>query len=616
MKDFVYKNRDIICVILSTILAIVAVILEHFYPINKYGLLAIFVVSYVICGHKPIFKAINNIFHLEFFDENFLMTIASIGAFVIGKPLEAVSVMVLYNIGELFQKNAIKRSKNSINEVVNLRSDFAEKLEGDIYTKTAVEDVKVGDIIRIKAGEKIPLDGKIISGSTTINMSILTGESLPQDKTVGDNVLSGSINIGGIIDVEVTKLVEDSTASKIIELIENASASKSKSENFVSKFAKIYTPIVIVLAFVVGIIPPLFDKMWSVWIYRAMSFLVISCPCSVVISVPLAYFCAIGTSAKNGILIKGGGYLDKLREIDTFVFDKTGTLTKGNFVVKNVEIYGDKEEFYSLISTMESVSNHPIAKVIATKYSNYVDKNSIDNIEEKAGNGLVGLCNNDKIIVGKYDFLIENNVILEKANEVGSVVYLAKNTTCLGYIVVVDELKNGANNVINKLNSNGKNTIMLTGDNKETAQLIQQQINIKSAYSNLLPQDKLEIVDKLIEDKNKVCYVGDGINDAPVLSRADVSIAMGNGSDIAVEFGDIVLLNGDINKLDYLNKVASKTNRIVLENIIFSILIKIVVMILSTLGITSMWLAIFSDVGVMMLCVLNSIRLLVNKQNK
>ena len=614
MKKKIIKNIDLIYIILSIATVIIALLLEKFSNANYYVILSIYILSYIICGQKTINRTINNIFHLQFFDENSLMTVASIGAFIIGKPLEAVGVMILYNIGLLFQKTAIKKSKNSIKEVVKLRSNYADKLVDNNYIRTPVEGIVIGDIIRVRVGEKIPLDGIIVEGTTTVDLSMLTGESLPQDKDIKDNVYSGSINLSGIIYIKVTKLVEDSTASKIIELIENSNNKKSKSELFVNKFAKYYTPIVIILAFIIAIIPPLVDEQWLVWVYRAMSFLVISCPCSIVISVPLAYFVAIGNSAKNGILIKGGAYLDKLNTIDTFVFDKTGTLTKGNFNIKEVEILDNHEEFYTLIASLESNSTHPIAKIIANKYNNYIKEDLFDSVEEKIGNGLVGICNNHNIIVGKHEFVEFYNVKLPIVKDIGSVIYLAKDTTCLGYIIVEDELKEGAKEFINDLNNN-KNTIMLTGDNKDIAEDIRQKTGIKNAYSNLLPEDKLNIVDKMIANKNIVCYLGDGINDAPVISRADVSIAMGNGSDIAVENADIILLNGDISKLKYLLKISKKTRRIVFENIEFSLIVKIIVMILSGLGITSMWLSVFSDVGVMILCIINSLRLIINKKD-
>ena len=616
MKKFLLKNSTLIEIIISSILTVIAVVLDKLTNVDYWVILLIIGISYVICGHKAIIKAITKTIHLDFFDENFLMSIASIGAFIINKPFEAVSVMILYNVGELFQKNAIKKSKNSIKEFANLQPNFAQKLMGGKYVKTPVEDVQIGDIIRVIAGEKIPLDSVIIEGSTSLDMSSITGESMPVDKKVGDNIPSGCINTSSVIYLKVTKLLEDSTATKIIELIENASVNKSKSENFIKKFAKIYTPVVVVLALIIGIIPPIFDGLWDTWIYRSLSFLVISCPCSIVISVPLAYFSTIGSLAKQGVLIKGGGYLDKLNTVDTFVFDKTGTLTTGKFAVEKVNNLANNNEFYTLFATMESYSNHPIANLIADKYASFIDKNLFNNATEIPGKGIIGYSGNNKIIVGKLDLLKENGVKIMDNDANNSVVYLAKNQEYLGNIIVADKLKDGGKQTISTLNKTEKNTLMLTGDNEIIANKVQKEVGVTEFYANLLPEDKLNIVEELLLKKHRVCYVGDGINDAPVLSRADVSIAMSTGSDIAIEYADIVLLNGDISKIILLQSYAKKTNRIVLENIILSISIKILVMILSTLGITSMWLAIFSDVGMLVLCVLNSIRLLRNKNVK
>ena len=606
---FLRKNIDLICVIVSGILLLSAVLLEHFYPINTYGLLSIYIVSFVVVGYKPLLKAVNNIFHGEIFDENFLMSIASIGAFIIGKPLEAVAVMLLYMVGEIFQRYAVKKTRKSIKSVVSLKANFADKQIGDEFIKTPVDDILVGDIIRIKAGDKVALDGVIVDGSTSLNMQALTGESLPVDKQVGDEVLSGSINNSGVILVRVTKLVNDSTATKIIELIQNAGISKSKTEGFVTKFAKYYTPVVTLLAVAFMIIPPLIDGNWKEWVYRALSFLVISCPCAIVISVPLSYFGAVGSSAKKGVLIKGGGYLEKLKTVDTFIFDKTGTLTKGNFEVVKVNAYDDEEKFLEILASVESYSNHPIAKAILEKFS---DKNTniVSNVYEKPGRGLSAEYDGKQVLVGKQEYLIENNIDVDKAFDIGSVVYVSVDKECIGYVVIQDEIKEHTVDAIHYLRSIGKFTVMLTGDNLDTAQFIKNKTGIDQVYANLLPQDKLDIVDKLIKDGKKVCYVGDGINDAPVLKRADVSIAMGNGSDIAIESADIVLMQNNLSKIKDLVHTTNKTRRIILENVVGTLLIKFIVLILSALGITTMWLAIFSDVGVMILAVLNAIRLL------
>ena len=609
--SFLRKNSSLITIILSAVLLVIGMILQYFLSAEYYVFLSYFTVIFVICGHKPIINAIKTIFRGELLDENFLMTIAGIGALAIGKYSEAVAVMLFYNIGEFFEHKALNKSRKQVLEASNIREEFANKIDGENIVKVQSKNLKVGDIIIVKAGEKIAVDGVVLEGVSTVDLSIISGESLPKDINVGDNVASGSINLSGVIKIKVTKIESESTAAKIVELIEDASISKSKSEKFISKFAKIYTPIVVIIALIIAVIPPIFDGLWSSWVYRALSLLVISCPCAIVISVPLAFFGAVGSASKGGILIKGGGYLEKLNKVDTFVFDKTGTLTKGNFAVNKIEYFIDKEEFLHIIASIESYSNHPLSNAITTKYNKYIQKNLLNSVEEIAGKGIIAKYNNSDIIVGKYEFLIEKGVKFDKINEIGSIVYLAKDKDLIGYIVLKDELKESSKNLIKYLKKQGKNTVILTGDSKDVAIEIKEELGVDRVEYNLLPKDKLAIVDGLITSGKKVCFVGDGINDAPVLKRADVSIAMGkSGSDIAVDSADIILLNDDLKNVESLIKLSNKTINIVLQNIIIPLLIKLIVIILSALGITSMWLAIFSEVGVLVLAIANSIRLL------
>lgn len=574
-----------------------------------------FFVAYIIVGCDIILTAIKNIIKGEVFDENFLMSLATIGAFSIKEYPEAVMVMVLYQIGEYFQDKAVEKSKKSISDLMDIRPDYANvEINGEIVKKSP-EEINIGETIIVKAGEKIPLDGVITDGSAIIDTSALTGESVPQNLSVGNSAISGCINTNGLIKIKVDKIYSQSTVSKILELVEHASSKKAKAENFITKFARIYTPAVVILAVLLAIIPPIiFNGIFSIWFSRALTFLVISCPCAIVISVPLGFFAGIGGASCQGILIKGSAYLEGLSKPYAVVFDKTGTLTKGKFqVVKIVPQSGiGEDELLKLTAYAESYSNHPIATSIKEKYSNQIIQSEITNVEEIAGNGVNANISGNTIIVGNEKLMNKFGIDYIPVNETGTIIYIAQNFTYLGFIVISDTIKDYAKETISSLNKNKIKTVMLTGDNSKTAKTVATKLGIAEVYSQLLPKDKVEKLEEIItqKDKNKtVIFVGDGINDAPVLTRADIGIAMGGiGADAAIEAADVVIMDDKLPKIQAGITIAKRTMTIVKQNIIFAIGIKILFLICGAYGFVSMWGAVFADVGVTLLAVLNSLR--------
>lgn len=600
-------------IVLAILLFITAMLFTHS-TILKCTVLGM---AYLIAGYDILIKALKNIIKGKVFDENFLMGIATLGAIGIKEYPEAVMVMVLYQIGEYLQDKAVEKSQNSITELMDIRPDYANIEKNGDLTKISPYEVKIGDTIIVKTGEKIPLDGIIIDGTATLDTSALTGESRPREVKIGDEAISGCINTNGLLKIRVTKEYGQSTVSKILDLVENASSKKTKTENFITKFAKIYTPVVVLAALFLAILPPLiFGSNFSVWINRALTFLVISCPCALVISVPLGFFAGIGGASKCGILVKGSSYLELLSKPETIVFDKTGTLTQGCFKVVKIAQQEDttKEELLELTAYAESYSNHPIALSIKKAYDKNIDKNKISEISEIAGNGVRAEINGCSILVGNENLLKNHNISYQKANETGTIVYTAKNSKFLGHIVISDELKEDAQKAIMELKKLKLQTIMLTGDTEESGLTVAKELNIDKAYTQLLPIDKVDKIEDIIEQKTKnksVIFVGDGINDAPVLTRADVGIAMGGlGSDAAIEAADVVIMDDKPTKVATAIKIAKQTLTIVKENIAFALGIKVLFLILGAFGFVTMWGAVFADVGVTLIAVLNSLRAL------
>lgn len=600
-------------IVLAILLFITAMLFTHS-TILKCTVLGM---AYLIAGYDIIFKALKNIIKGQVFDENFLMGVATLGAIGIKEYPEAVMVMVLYQIGEYLQDKAVEKSQNSITELMDIRPDYANIEKNGDLTKISPYEVNIEDTIIVKTGEKIPLDGIIIDGTATLDTSALTGESMPREVKIGDEAISGCINTNGLLKIRVTKEYGQSTVSKILDLVENASSKKTKTENFITKFAKIYTPVVVLAALFLAILPPLiFGSNFSVWINRALTFLVISCPCALVISVPLGFFAGIGGASKCGILVKGSSYLELLSKPETIVFDKTGTLTQGCFKVVKIVQQEDttKEELLELTAYAESYSNHPIALSIKKAYDKNIDKNKISEISEIAGNGVRAEINGCSILVGNENLLKNHNISYQKANETGTIVYTAKNSKFLGYIVISDELKEDAQKAIIELKKLKLQTVMLTGDTEESGLAVAKELNIDKAYTQLLPIDKVDKIEDIIEQKTKnksVIFVGDGINDAPVLTRADVGIAMGGlGSDAAIEAADVVIMDDKPTKVATAIKIAKQTLMIVKENIAFALGIKVLFLILGAFGFVTMWGAVFADVGVTLIAVLNSLRAL------
>ena len=578
----------------------------------------IYIVAYLVVGLDIIKKAIRNITRGKVFDENFLMSVATIGAFGIGEFPEAVAVMLFYQIGELFQSYAVDKSRKSIASLMDIRPDFANLEKAGKLEKVSPEEVKIGDTIVVKPGEKVPLDGILIEGNSTLDTKALTGESLPREIEKGDEILSGTININGVIKIKVTKEYGESTVSKILDLVENASSKKSKSENFISKFAKYYTPIVVIIALVLAVLPPLIiqDASFSDWLYRALSFLVVSCPCALVISIPLSFFGGIGGASKLGILVKGSNYLEQLANTEIFVFDKTGTLTEGVFEVQKIKpINITEEELLEITAYAENYSNHPISVSLKKAYNKKIDEKKIKKTEEISGRGIVAQIEEKEVLVGNEKLMNEKQIKFKKSNSIGTILYVAINGEYVGYILISDKIKKDSAETIKKLKKNHiKETVMLTGDKKIVGETVAKDLGIDTVFTELLPDGKVEKVEKLLKsksEKGKLAFVGDGINDSPVLAMADIGIAMGGlGADSAIEAADIVLMTDEPSKIVTAISLAKKTMRIVKENIIFAIAVKVIVLILSAIGISTMWEAVFADVGVSIIAILNALRVL------
>lgn len=578
----------------------------------------IYALSYVLVGGKFVLSAIRNIFRGQVFDENFLMTVATLGAFAIGNHLEGVAVMIFYEIGELFQSYAVNRSRKSISSLMDIRADYANLITDGEEKKVDPSEIKIDDIIVIKPGERVPLDGIVIEGNSSLDTSALTGESLPRNIELNDEILAGVINLTGVIRVKVTKEFGESTVSRILELVQNASSKKAQTEKFITKFARYYTPVVVLSAVALAMIPPLVVEgaLFSDWVYRALIFLVVSCPCALVVSIPLGLFAGIGGASKNGVLIKGGNYLEALKDVETVVFDKTGTLTKGVFKVVKINTNNIEEsELLRIAATGESFSNHPIAQSILKAYGNEVDKSIISNYEEISGNGIKVNIDNKEVLLGNYKLMNSNGIKYNNSEEIGTVVHVVVEGEYKGSIVIADEVKEDSKEAIEMLKKIGvKKCVMLTGDNKKVAEKIAEELGLDEVYAELLPTDKVVMVEKLLKEKSekgKLAFVGDGINDAPVLARADVGVAMGGiGSDAAIEAADVVLMRDNPSSLVDAIEIGRKTNRILWQNIIFSLGVKIAVLIPAAIGIANMWEGVFADVGVTLIAVLNSMRAL------
>ncbi|NOZ48284.1 MAG: cadmium-translocating P-type ATPase [Chlorobi bacterium] len=575
----------------------------------------IFVTAYLLVGWKVIALAVKNIIRGQVFNEHFLMTIATLGAFAIDEMPEAVAVMLFYVVGELFQDIAVNRSRKSIKSLLEIKPDYANIKNNGNIVKVSPEDVNIGDIIVVKAGEKIPLDGEVIEGDSFIDTSALTGESVPRKIKPKDNVLSGMINQSGLLTVKVTKLFGESSISKILEMVENASSKKAETEKFITTFAKYYTPVVVFGSLFLAVLPPLFIQgaMFSDWIYRALVVLVISCPCALVISIPLGYFGGIGGASKRGILVKGSNFLDALTQVKTVVFDKTGTLTKGEFKISEISPSNgfNEKTVLEYAAYAEYNSNHPIAKSIFESYNKPFDNSRIENVEEVSGHGVKAFIDKKEVFVGNDKFLHKENIVHDKCEVDGTVVHVVIEKKYAGYIVISDTLKDDAIDTIKKLNNKGINSVMLTGDNKYAAELFAKKLGIKEYYAELLPENKVEHIESLLQQNGKVAFVGDGINDAPVLARADVGIAMGAlGSDAAIETADVVLMTDSPHKVIDAIEVSARTRRIVWQNIIFALGVKSIFIILGIFGIATMWEAVFGDMGVALIAILNATRVL------
>ena len=612
------KKKEVIIIISAILFAIVL-----FVKMPQTLQLILMLAVYILLGKDTVLKAVKNVEKGDFFDENFLMTVATLGAIMIGEYPEAVAVMLFYEVGELFQSYAINKSRKSIADMMDIKPEYANVIRDNKSQKVEPDEVQIGEIIEIKPGERVPLDAVIIKGETTLDTSALTGESVPVEVREGATILSGCININALIAVRVTKEYFDSTVSKVLDLVENAAAKKSTSERLITRFAKIYTPIVISLAVLLAILPPIISGEYNfrVWIFRALSFLVVSCPCAFVISVPLSFFSGIGAASRAGVLIKGGNYLETLSKVDTVVLDKTGTLTKGVFNVQKVVVVDKnikEDDFISLVAMAESGSNHPISKSIQKYYNKEIDKNSINSIKEISGKGIEAVINNKKILIGNEKLIdVPNDIIV---NDIGTILYVEIDNKFAGYIVISDEIKKDAKKAIKGLKDVGiKKSIMLTGDIEKVAKKVGEELGLDEIYSNLLPQDKVSKFEEIIKNKNSkgnVVFVGDGINDAPVLARADVGIAMGAmGSDAAIEAADVVIMTDEPSKIVTAIKSSKKTMKIAMQNIILAFGVKAIALILSALGIADMWMAVFADTGVTILAVLNSFRALKIENN-
>ena len=581
----------------------------------------IFIVAYFIIGYDILLKAFKNIKRGKVFDENFLMSVATIGALCIGNIPEAVSVMLFYQVGELFQSYAVNKSRKSVASLMDIRPDYANVIRNDKHIKVDPNEVNIEEIILIKPGEKIPLDGVVVEGSSMLNTLALTGESVPRRVEKGDEVLSGCINNESVLKVKVTKKFGESTVSKILDLVENASSRKSNSEAFITKFAKYYTPIVCGIALVLAVLPPIIlNQEFNTWIYRALSFLVVSCPCALVVSIPLSFFGGIGASSSVGVLVKGSNYLEALSNIEIVVCDKTGTLTEGVFKVQKINaISMSDEELLKYAAYAESFSNHPIAMSLKEAYHKKIDSKKVTDTKEISGKGVEAKVDGKKVLVGNDKLMKDMNIKYDKCDDIGTIVYVIVDNKYFGYIVISDKIKDDSYEAVKGLKANNvKKLVMLTGDKKDISKVVSEELKLDEYHSELLPQDKVKCVEKLMLEKSKegkLLFVGDGINDAPVLALSDIGVAMGGlGSDAAIEAADVVIMTDEVSKISEAISISRKTMRIVKENIVFAITVKIAVLILSALGIATMWSAVFADVGVSVIAILNALRILrVNK---
>lgn len=605
-------KRALYRIIISALLLIVVYLL----PFTGYIKLALYLVPYFFIGWDVLKEAIGNIFRGQMLDEKFLMALATAGAFIIGEYPEAVFVMLFFQIGELFEKIAVASSRKSVTALMDIRPDYANVEKDGELVRVDPEEVEVGGTIIIKPGEKVPLDGVVIEGVSSLNTTALTGESLPRDVQIGDNVISGCVNINGLLKVKVTKEFGESTVAKILELVENSSANKSKSENFITRFAHWYTPIVVGSALVLAIVPPLIVGNWGGWIHRALIFLVVSCPCALVISVPLTYFSGIGGASKKGILIKGSSYMDDLTKGKIVVLDKTGTLTKGSFLVSEVHPYkGTEEELLEVAALAESYSDHPISLSLKKAYGKEIDKARVSNVEEIAGHGVQATVDGKSVYAGNKKLMDMYSIKIEDCPAIGTFVHIAVNGEYMGHIVISDEVKEDSKKAIEDLKAQGiEKAVMLTGDRKEVGEAVANMLGMDECYTELLPADKVRRVEELLNKRSgngKLIFVGDGINDAPVLARADIGVAMGAlGSDAAIEAADIVLMDDKPSKIALAIKISKKTRGIAIQNIVFALAVKGVVLIMGALGFATMWEAVFADVGVSVIAILNAMRAL------
>ena len=621
------QKKVLFRILLASALIVAWKVLAHFVTLPEFAMFGLYMIPYLVIGYDILKKAIKGIVNRQVFDENFLMAVATVGAIVLGDYTEGVAVMLFYQVGELFQSYAVGKSRRNISELMDIRPDYANIEGEDGIERVEPDEVETGSIILVQPGEKIPIDGIIVEGNSSLNTSALTGESVPRDVKAGEEVISGCINMTGVLRIKTTKEFEESTASQILDMVENASSKKSRSENFISKFAKIYTPVVCYSALALAILPPLCmmfvlhqEAEWGQWIYRALTFLVISCPCALVISIPLSFFAGLGGASREGVLIKGSNYLETLSKTKYVVFDKTGTMTRGVFEVVGVHHNTmPEEELLKLAAHAECHSSHPISKSLQAAYGKSIDQSLVSDVEEIGGNGVIASVDGKNVAVGNQKLMKRIGIDSADCHMVGTIVHIAVEHQYAGHILIADVIKPNAKEAIRALKHTGiKKCVMLTGDGKRVAEHVAGELGIDELHSELLPADKVSIVEKLLEEKSgkeKLAFVGDGINDAPVLSRADIGIAMGAlGSDAAIEAADIVLMDDDPLKIAKAIRISRKCIRIVYENINFAIGIKVICLILGALGIAEMWLAIFADVGVMVIAVLNAIRALFVKE--
>ena len=604
-------NEDIIKIIISAILFVIALFFQDYEIVY----LILLVCSYLIVSYRIFIEAIKKLVKGNVFDENTLMIIATVSAFIIGEYPEAVMVMLLFEFGEYLSDLAVDNSKESITKLMDLRSDYVNLKKGERIEKVDIKEAVIDDIFIVKPGEKVPLDGVVLDGKTSVDTASLTGESVPREVVQGDTVLSGFVNGSGVITVKATSVAENSTASKIINLLENSNDKKTKTEKFITRFSKIYTPIVVVLAVLIVVIPTMLGANFNDFLYKALVFLVTACPCALVISVPLGFFCGVGRASKEGILIKGSDGLESLSKLETVVFDKTGTITEGKFEVRDIVSRGvSKDELLELAAYSEYYSNHPIAKSIVTAYKDEIDENLIKNYKEVSGYGVIALVNDKKVIIGNDKLLNQENIAVEEVNDFGTTIYVACDGQYFGYLVIGDKIKDSAYNLVNNLKKNGINrVVMLSGDTEDMVKIVADKVNIDEYYSQLLPIDKVQKL-REIKEKSYTAFVGDGINDAPVIKEADLGISMGGiGSDAAIEASDVVLMHDNLDKIVTAIKISHITQKIVMFNIVFALGFKFLMLVLATFGLASIWMAVFADVGVTLLAVLNALRIMKKK---